>query len=94
MPKSESGSSLEDSEPAKVVPYMHSVGSVIYLKIGGPPDLAFAICKLSRYFESPLQHHWIAIIRVPRYISSIRVHRVLLQKDENQKVYGYFDSLW
>jgi len=55
----------EESDDA--LPYREAVGSVMNLMVGTPPDLAFAIGKLSRFVSCYGKEHWAAIKRVLRY---------------------------
>ena len=51
-------------------PYRSLVGSLLYVATGTRPDIAFAVCQLSRHLEKPSEEHWNAAIRVLRYLKS------------------------
>ena len=51
-------------------PYRSLVGSLLYVATGTRPDIAFAVCQLSRHLEKPSEEHWNTAIRVLRYLKS------------------------
>ena len=51
-------------------PYRSLVGSLLYVATGTRPDIAFAVCQLSRHLEQPSEEHWKAAIRVLRYLKT------------------------
>ena len=48
--------------------YSQIIGSLMYLINCSRPDLAYAVSRLSRYTSNPGKSHWMAIIRVLRYL--------------------------
>ena len=51
-------------------PFRSLVGSLIYEATGTRPEIALAVCQLSRHLEKPSEEHWNAAIRVLRYLKS------------------------
>ena len=93
MERLSSKSTSESSEPApQGTPYRHAIGSLIYLVTGSRPDIAFAVSRLSKYLESPLQSHWIAVKRVLRYPAGTRKHAICYDGTRGIEVKGYSDS--
>ena len=48
--------------------YANVIGSFMYVMHYTRPDIAFAICKLSRYTSKPNTNHWKGIARVFGYL--------------------------
>ena len=48
--------------------YSQIIGSLMYLMNCSRPELAYAVSRLSRYTSNPGKSHWMAIIRVLRYL--------------------------
>jgi len=83
----------EPSDPAPTdVPYRQAIGSLIYLVTGSRPDIAFAVSRLSKYLENPLQSHWVAVKRVFRYLAGTRTHAIHYDGSRGIEVEGYSDS--
>lgn len=59
---------LEDLDKGKVceeaIPYREAIGRLIYPMTGTRQDIAFAVVKLFKSCESPLEKHWNAVIRL------------------------------
>ncbi|GKA97289.1 hypothetical protein Tco_0825183 [Tanacetum coccineum] len=68
-------------------------GSLMYATHCIRPDIAYAICKLSRYTSNPSQDHWKAIGRVFGYLK--RTRQLALYYDRFPAVLeGYLDASW
>ena len=48
--------------------YTQVIGSLMYIMNCTRPDLAYTISRLSRYSHNPGKDHWVALIRVLRYL--------------------------
>lgn len=57
------------------------------------PDIAFAVCKLSRYTSKPSVEHWIAIARVLGYLKRT-IHFGLFYNNFPTVLEGYTDASW
>lgn len=81
------------SEGEKIdVPYRQLVGS--YLAVFTRPDLAFTASQLSKYLDSPIQHHWPAGKRVLRYLLGTTNIGIICGSDKlnnNNKLVDYSD---
>ena len=65
----------------------------MYLMIGTRLDLAFAIWKLSQYFEKPMQQHWKAMKCIFHYIFGTQIHGMLFRSSRgNADIAGYNNS--
>ena len=49
-------------------PYREVLGSIMYAQIATQPDLSYAVSTLSKFALNPRKPHWIALMRVLRYI--------------------------
>ncbi len=94
MEKSFSESSELPWKTANNVPYRQVIGSLMWLKIGSRPDLAYGIGKLSRDSESPIEYHSSAVKRVLRIVNGTRSYGILCNGSNPIEVEGYSDSEW
>lgn len=81
-------------ESMKNVPYREDIGSLMYLMIGTPPDISFAIGKLPQFCESPLENHWTAVKRDLRFVSGTRTLGLCFDGTQSIDAHGYSDSYW
>nr|CCA19616.1 putative polyprotein [Albugo laibachii Nc14] len=76
-------------------PYRSLVGSLLYVATGTRPDIAFAVCQLSRHLEQPSEQHWNAAIRVLRYLKSTATKGICYEaKPGNIEISAYSDADW
>ena len=62
---------------------------------GTRPDIAFAVCQLSRHLEKPSEEHWNAAIRVLRYLKSTTNNGICYQgKSGELKLSAFSDADW
>ena len=57
------------------------------------PDIAFSVCKLSRYTSNPSTEHWRAIGRVLGYLKRIKSFALFYDKFPSV-LEGYTDVSW
>ena len=57
------------------------------------PDIAYAIRRLSRYTQSPNQHHWVAICRVLKYLRGTNDYCLCYNGFQNV-LEGFSDANW
>ena len=73
--------------------YRRLVGRVIYLA-ATQPDLTYSIHVLSQFMNKPRQEHWLAALKVVRYLKGITEQGILLRDDSPMHVTGWCDSDW
>ena len=61
-------STPEEIEQMKTVPYIHAVGSLMYLAVATRPDIAYAVGVLARFNSNPGKAHWNAVKHLFRYL--------------------------
>ena len=71
--------------------YASAIGSLMYLMHCTRPDIAFAVCKLSRYTSNPSGEHWKAISRVFGYLTKT-IGLGLFYNDFPATLEGYTDA--
>ncbi|GJW12154.1 zinc finger, CCHC-type containing protein [Tanacetum coccineum] len=75
------------------IEYASAIGCLMYATHCTRPDIAYAVCKLSRYTSNPSQDHWKAIGRIFGYLK--RTRQLALYYDHFPAVLeGYSDSSW
>ena len=81
------GESIRQSEYAQII------GSLMHLMNFSRPDIAYAVCRLSRYTHNPNQDHWIALIRVMKYLRGTMNYGILYSGFP-AVLEGYSDANW
>jgi hypothetical protein len=61
-------STPEEVEFMKDKPYIHAVGSLLYLATATRPDIAYAVGVLARFNSNPGVAHWTAVKHLFRYL--------------------------
>jgi hypothetical protein len=59
-------------KPTPVKPYQEKVGVLLYAAISTRPDIAYAVNRLARFVQAPLERHQKAANRVLRYLAGTR----------------------
>lgn len=83
---------LDDADKAN---YGKLVGSLIYLSMSCRPDIAYSASVLSRYLSKPTKNHWLAAIKVLRYLGSTRDYGLVFGNavsNHGLNVIAYCDS--
>ncbi|KAI9905634.1 hypothetical protein PsorP6_013785 [Peronosclerospora sorghi] len=76
-------------------PYRSLVGSLLYVATGTRPDIAFAVCQLSRHLEQPCEEQWKAAIRVLKYLKSTKITGICYTGiSQNITIEAYSDADW
>jgi hypothetical protein len=52
----------------KNIPYIHAVGSLMYLAVATRPDIAYTVGVLARFNHNPGKAHWLAVRHLFRYL--------------------------
>ncbi|GJW43256.1 putative reverse transcriptase domain-containing protein [Tanacetum coccineum] len=75
------------------IEYASAIGCLMYATHCTRPDIAYDVCKLSRYMSNPSQDHWKAIGRIFGYLK--RTRQLALYYDRFPTVLeGYSDASW
>ncbi|GJV46554.1 zinc finger, CCHC-type containing protein [Tanacetum coccineum] len=75
------------------IEYASAIGCLMYATHCTRPDIAYAVCKLSRYTSNPSQDHWKAIGRIFGYLK--RTRQLALYYDRCPAVLeGCSDASW
>ena len=62
---------------------------------GTRPDIAFAVCQLSRHLEQPSEEHWKAAIRVLKYLKITATKGIRYQGNQGKiQLSAYSDADW
>ena len=81
----------------KAKPFRSLMGCLLYIATCTRPDIAFAVCRLSRFLENPGIQHWKAAIRIVRYLKSTLDFGITYSGRSNgelNKVKAYCDADW
>lgn len=73
--------------------YRRRVGRLIYLS-ATRPDLAYSIHVLSQFMHEPRAEHWLAALKVVRYLKGTIGQGILLRADSPMHFTGWCDSDW
>ena len=58
----------EEKDDGNTKPYKELIGTLMYLAVCTRPDIAFAVAYLSRFLDNHSHVHWIAALRILRYL--------------------------
>ncbi|KAL6312078.1 hypothetical protein AAG906_022071 [Vitis piasezkii] len=73
--------------------YRSIVGGLQYLSFTRP-DLAFAVHKVSKYMQNPMEPHWAVVKRILRYLKNTISHALLIQPITDLKLHTFSDADW
>ena len=73
--------------------YAQIIGSLMHLMNFTRPDIAYAVCRLSRYTQNPNHEHWAAIIRLIKYLRGTMNYGILYSGFPTV-LEGYSDANW
>ena len=73
--------------------YRRLLGRLIYLS-ATRPDLAYSIHVLSQFMHAPRAKHWLAALKVVRYLKGTIGQGILLRADSPMHFTGWCDSDW
>ncbi|KAH9768292.1 Integrase catalytic domain-containing protein [Citrus sinensis] len=73
--------------------YASAIGSLMYAMHCTRPDIAFAVCKMSRFTSNPSVEHWKAIGRILGYLKRT-INLGLFYNDYPEVLEGYSDASW
>ena len=73
------------------VPYLSSIGALLYLTNFTKPNIAFAINLLARFSASPTRRHWNDIKHIFRYLQRSQDLGLLYIRNQDMTLVGYSD---
>jgi len=78
-------------------PYRELLGCLLYMSVTTRPDIAFSVGNLARFGEKHGMSHWIALVRVLKYLKHTITHGLVFKRRVergilNQELVGYCDS--
>ena len=94
LSKSLSPTTDDDKAEMAQIPYLTTVGSIMYAASGTRIDVAFAVQHLSQFSSNPGHAHWTAAQRVIRYLYTTRDHALVLGGSGDITLRGFTDSDW
>ena len=74
------------------IPYLSTVGGLMYTQVCTHPDIAFFVRVLGRYLSDSRMQHWKAAKRVMRYLKRTKGYILTYQKSENLEIIRYWNS--
>jgi transposase InsO family protein len=75
--------------------YSALVGALLYLANCTRPDLAYAVNQLARFMSNPRRVHWLAALRVLRYVRATVTYELrYIREEETFTLQGFSDSDW
>ena len=85
---------LSDNDSCELahISYSSLVGSLMYLAMGTPPDISFAVAHLCQVLDCYCHAHWNAAIRVVRYLKGTRLLTLTLGGNPELDLVGFSDS--
>lgn len=81
----------ERGEPVDPTNYRRLVGCLRYL-LNTRPDLSYAVGIASRYMQSPMVSHLVAVKQILRYVSGTTSYGLRYKRGGSHKIIGYSDS--
>ena len=82
-----------NGDPVAQSKYAQIVGSLLHLMNFTRPDIAYALCRLSRYTHNPNNDHWAAIVRLMKYLKGTMNYGILYSGFP-AVLEGYSDANW
>ena len=86
--------SREELDQITKLPYRSLVGCLLYLSIGTRPDISYSVQQLSQFLDCYTYAHWNTALRVVRYLSGTRNHKLHLGGNNPISLLGFTDSDW
>src|SRR5215471_12011740 len=68
LSKDQAPSTPEEVEHMKSIPYIHAVGSLMYLAVSTRPDISYAVGVLARFNSNPGEAHWKVVQHLFKYL--------------------------
>ena len=81
-----------EGEDMKSVPYVPTIGSLMYAMVATQLDISHAVGFVSRFMHNPDRSHWNAVKHVFRYLAGTKDHGILFGPNSTVGIVGYTDS--
>ncbi|KAL6315698.1 hypothetical protein AAG906_005790 [Vitis piasezkii] len=81
-----------EREQIKNIPYVSTVGSLMYAQVCTRPVIAFVVGMLGRYQSNPGINHWKVAKKVMRYRQGTKDYMLMYRRTDNLEVISYSDS--
>ncbi|XP_071926967.1 secreted RxLR effector protein 161-like [Coffea arabica] len=82
-----------NDDPIAQFKYAQIFGSLMRLMNFTRPDIAYAVCRLSRYTHNPNREHWFALVRLMKYLRGT-MNFDILYSGFPTVLEGYSDANW
>ena len=73
--------------------YRRLVGSLVYLTVTRP-DISYAVHQVSQYLSTPRSTHYVAVLRILRYLKGTLFHGLFYFAQSPLVLYAFFDADW
>ena len=73
--------------------YRRLVGSLVYLTVTCP-DISYAVHQVSQYRSAPLLTHYVAVLRILRYLKGTIFHGLFYFTQSPLILRAFFDADW
>ena len=83
----------EKKQQMKNIPYMETIGSLLFAAQITRPDISYPVNFLSRYSQNPGKCHWSAVKRIFRFLKGTS-HKKLTYTEVPNDIIGYCDADW
>ncbi|XP_042005728.1 uncharacterized mitochondrial protein AtMg00810-like [Salvia splendens] len=83
----------DEAELADQGKYQCLVGKLIYLS-HTRLDIAYAVGTVSQFMHRPQKDHYVAALRIVRYLKGTAEHGIMFKKNEHRGIYGFTDADW
>ena len=84
-------SSVEKIDYMAHIPYVNTIGCLMYAMVCTRPDISHAIGVVSNYMENPGNEHWNVVKWVLRYLRGTSDYCITFNRT-NDSIYGFVDS--
>ena len=74
------------------IPYLSTIGALMYLANYTRPDIVFSVNLLARYSSTPTKRHWNEIKHILRYFRGTCDMRLFYSKTLEPQFFGYADA--
>ncbi|XP_075089919.1 secreted RxLR effector protein 161-like [Nicotiana tabacum] len=82
-----------NGDPVAQSKYAHIIGSLMHLINFTRPDIAYVVCRLTRYTHNPNREHWSALARLMKYLRGTMNYGILYSGFPFT-LEGYSDANW